>query len=412
MVIGLDLRVLTKGTRTGIEEYTINLFSRFFSLRKDIEFKLFYNAWQKAPLAEEWSRQPNVKFYEFNLPNRFVLDPAAKFCKFPKIDKLIGGADIFFAPHFLLAPISKKCRKIITFHDLSFEYFPEFFPWQKRFWHWSLAPKKRVQEADKIIAVSRSTKNDLIDLYSVPTEKIKVIYSGVGEEYKKFSIFPGLAKLVPLSGTNGAGNFSRPRQACPAKRDERGGQFLNIKKYELPEKFILYFGTLEPRKNLTGLIKAYEIFRERTKLNEKYFLVIAGRPGWLFDEILAAAKKSPFSSEIVLTGFVEPKDKVYLYNLASLFIYPSFFEGFGFPPLEAMACGVPTITSFTSSFPEIVGEAALMVDPYNYEEIAWVMEEILTDERLRNNLVLKGFNHAKKFSWDKCARETLDFLIC
>jgi glycosyltransferase involved in cell wall biosynthesis len=380
MNIGVDIRVLAKGTRTGIEEYTINLLSRLLSLDHKNNYKLFYNAFRKAPLKYFWLRRPNVKVHEFNYPNRFVLDPMAKFFGLPKVNRLLGGADVFFCPHFLLNRVSGKCKKVITFHDLSFEYFPEFFPWRKRSWHKFLAPKKRAYDAQKIIAVSHSTKNDLVDLYNVPGERIKVIYSGVGEEFRK------------LSG----GKWKAP----------------TVKKYKLPKKFILYFGTIEPRKNLAGLIKAYEIFRKKlTDRSQRPALVIAGQKGWLYRDILALAKHSQFSRDIIFTDFVESEDKVYLYNLASAFVYPSFFEGFGFPPLEAMSCGVPVICSNTSSFPEVAGEGALMIDPYNFEEMAWAINEIWTDENLSEFLVAKGFEQAKKFSWNKCAKETLEVLI-
>jgi glycosyltransferase involved in cell wall biosynthesis len=182
------------------------------------------------------------------------------------------------------------------------------------------------------------------------------------------------------------------------------------KKYNLPENFILYFGTLEPRKNLVGLIQSYEIFRRQTGSDKKYSLVLAGNSGWLCDDIFVQARKSDFAQDIIFAGFVDPADKIYLYNLASLFVYPSFFEGFGFPPLEAMACGVPVICSHTSSFPEVVSQAALTVDPYNFDEIAWAMKEVLTDKELGQDLVKDGLIRAKNFSWDKCARETLDYL--
>ncbi len=374
MTIGIDIRFLARGTRTGIEEYTLNLLPRLLSLDKNIKFKLFYNAFEKIKLDFDWLSLANVELKEFNFPNRFVFDPLAKLFKVPKIDKLLGGVDVFFAPHFLLSPVSKNCRKVLTFHDLSFEYFPEFFPWRKRFWHEFLNPQARARQADKIICVSNSTKNDLIDIYGVPENKVKIIYSGVGNEFKKLVI---------------------------------GHWTLVIKnKYNLPDKFILYFGTIEPRKNLIGLIRAYEILREEYKINE-YKLVIAGNRGWLHKEIFEAAKKSLYKQDIKFSGFVEPQDKVYLYNLASLFVYPSFFEGFGFPPLEAMSCGVPVICSNTSSFPEVAGGAALMVDPYNRSEIAWAMKEILSDEKLKESLIQKGLVHVQKFSWDNCAEETL-----
>lgn len=378
MTIGIDIRFLARGTRSGIEEYTINLLSRLLSLDKNIKFKLFYNAFNQIELDYNWLNLPNVELKRFRFPNRFVFDPMAKFLRLPKIDKLLGGGDVFFAPHFLLAPISKNCKKIITFHDLSFEYFPDFFSWRKRFWHTSLAPRARALEADKIIVVSQSTKDDLIDFYGVSEKKIKVIYSGVGEEFKQIS-----------------------KQDCRA----------TAQKYDLPCNFILYFGTIEPRKNLVGLIEAYQILRAKLPANQNCpKLVLAGNKGWLCNEIFTAAKKSPYASDIKFIGFVEPADKPQLFNLASLFVYPSFFEGFGFPPLEAMACGVPTITSHTSSFPEVAGDAVLMVDPYNYDEIAWAMEEILRDDNLRNDLIGKGFASVKNFSWDKCAQETLSLI--
>lgn len=378
MTIGIDLRVLARGTRSGIEEYTINLLSRLLSLDKSIKFKLFYNAFNQVALDYDWLKLPNVELKKFRFPNRFIFDPAAKFLRLPKIDKLLGGCDIFFAPHFLLSPVSRECKKVVTFHDLSFEYFPEFFSWRKRFWHASLAPRARAQEADKIIAVSESTKDDLSDLYGVAEDKIQVIHSGVGEEFK------------PLE-----------RVACQAVAE----------KYNLPASFILYFGTLEPRKNIVGLIKAYEIFRANpAAAGLAPTLVLAGSRGWLYDEIFRLAEKSPYACDIKFIGFVAPQDKPALFSLASLFVYPSFFEGFGFPPLEAMACGVPTITSHTSSFPEVVGSAALMIDPYNFGEIAWAMQEIWQDDNLRQSLIDDGLARVKNFSWDKCARKTLSLI--
>jgi len=375
MTIGIDIRVLTRGTRTGVEEYTINLLSHLLPLDQNTHYKLFYNSFKKTDIKYPWFFLNNVKLKDFRVPNRlFFL--GARYLKWPKIDKLLGDVDVYFNPHFFTAPVSSKCKKVIVFHDLSFEHHPEFFSRRKRLWQKALMNTKRdAQNANKIIASSISTKNDLINLYKIDSNKIKVIYLGVG---KQFKVQDNNLKLEIIR-----------------------------KKYKLPKNFILYFGTIEPRKNLVGLIKSFELLREKIDCN----LVIAGSRGWLYNDILKTAKNSKYSKNIIFTGFVEEADKACLYNLADLFVYPSFFEGFGFPPLEAMACGVPTIVSYTSSLPEVVGDSALMIDPYNVDELAWAMEIALKDLDLRKRLSQKGIRQAKKFSWQKCAQEVLKTLI-
>jgi glycosyltransferase involved in cell wall biosynthesis len=379
MTVGIDIRVLTRGTRTGVEEYTINLLSRLLRLDQNIDFKLFFNAYHKIKFNYDWTYLHNVKLSEFRIPNRLLFS-CARYLNYPKIDSLLGGADIFFNPHFFNAPLSKRSRKVMTFHDLSFELHPELFSWRKRAWQGLLMnTKKEAHSADKIIAVSQSTKQDLVDLYKIDPDKIKVIHSGVGEEFIKMSDLECRMSNV-------------------------------IKKYHLPKKFILYFGTIEPRKNIAGLIRAFELLKEKNKDFKTVYLVIAGGKGWLFKNIFAAAARSKFAKHIIFTGFVSPEDKVYLYNLADLFVYPSFFEGFGFPPLEAMACGLPTITSNTSSLPEIAQDAALLVNPYDADELAWAIEQVLSDIALKKELARRSLAQAKLFSWNKCARETLNFL--
>jgi len=375
MTIGVDIRVLARGARTGVEEYTINLLSHLLPFKDKINYRLFYNAWQKASLDYAWLSLSNVKLNDFRIPNRafFFL---ARYFNQPKIDGLLGKTDIYFNPHFFVSPVSKKCKKVITFHDLSFEHHPEFFSWRKRLWQkFLMDTKKEAQKADKIITVSQSTKDDLINLYGIDSGKIKVVYSGVSEQFRPIN------DQLKLS--------------------------LIKRKYQLPEKFILYFGTIEPRKNLIGLIKAFEILRD----NHSVSLVISGAKGWLYKDIFRVANQSKYKNDIFFTGFIEEDDKPYLYNLAELFVYPSFFEGFGFPPLEAMACGLPVIVSSGSSLSEVVGQAGLMADVSSVDELNWTMDMVLSDSHLKDQLIEKGLDQAKKFSWAKCARETLDVLI-
>lgn len=372
MIIGIDVRMLARGTRSGIEEYTINLLSNMISLDNNIEYRLFYNGYKKTKLEYDFLKAPNVQLKEFKIPNR-PLDASFQFLNYPKIDRMLGDIDLFFSPHIFSSSVSKKCRTLTTFHDLSFENYPEFYSTGKNYWHFSMNPKKQARTADKIIAVSQSTKDDLINIYNIEPKKIKVIYSGINQE---------------------SGIMNHESEISKVRR-----------KYNLPEKYILYLGTLEPRKNIIGLIKAFEI------LNTKYQLVIAGSKGWLYKDIFKTVQNSPAKNDIIFTGYIDDKDKSTLYSLADLFVYPSFYEGFGFPPLEAMACGTPVITSNFSSLPEAVGNAAITINPYNIDELARAMEMILTDKKLKDILTERGLEQIKKFSWQNCARETLKFIL-
>ena len=384
MIIGIDIRMLARGARTGVEEYTLNLLSRLIPLDKNVRYKLFYNGWRKIELDYSnypWLKKSNVELVNYRIPNR-PLDFSARFFNYPKIDKLLKGVDIFFSPHIFFSALSKNCPSVITFHDLSFEIHPEFYSYSKNFWHFSMNPQKLAARASKIIAVSKSTKDDLVNFYHIRPDKIKVVYSGMNRNRK-------------------LGNW------------EIGKLNQVKKKYNLPEKYILYLGTLEPRKNIIGLIEAFENLKKNTQYpipNTQYKLVIAGAKGWLYKDIFKAVNKSSVKDEVIFTGFIEDQDKAILYQLADLFVYPSFYEGFGFPPLEAMTSGTPVITSNFSSLPEAVGDAALTVDPYNVDQLSIAMKNVLEDKDLRNRLVEKGFKQVEKFSWEKCAEETLEVL--
>jgi len=407
MKIGVDIRILAKGTRTGVENYTINLLSRLlmdksvYPVAAGIKYRLFYNGIRKFKGDYPWLRLSNVKIKILRFPNR-IFDLFLRFFRFPKIDKILGGVDLFLSPHFLLTPVSQKTKTIIVFYDLSFVRFPEFFSFPKLLWHKFVYPKYQAQRADLIVAISESTKKDLINLYGIDPEKIKVIYPGVDEKFRPVN------KKDP--------NLLRVRE-----------------KYNLPvggAGFILYFGTIEPRKNILGLIKAFEQIKEEKNLpllqiqwqgfegivkkeEEKNVdfselkLVIAGSKGWLYKDVFKKAKESRFSKDINFIGFIDEEDKPYLYNLADVFVYPSFFEGFGLPPLEAMACGVPTIVSNNSSLPEVVGDGAIKVDANNVDELSFAIRKVLENRDLKDYLIGRGLFRAKKFSWNKTAEEFL-----
>ncbi len=384
MKIGVDIRCLAEGRRTGVEEYTINLLKNVFELDKQNRYILFLNSWKKPAADLAWiGKYPNVEIKRTRWPNK-LLNFIFWYANRPKIDQLIGQVDVFFFPNIIFGNISQKIKSIATFHDLSFERLPETFSLIRRFWHIFINPQKIAKKADKIIAVSHSTKSDLNLLYGINLDKISVIWNGISKKFK------------PIDRNN-------PR-------------LLEIKqKYNLPFKFILFLGTIEPRKNIIGLIRSFDYLQSRAKKENrdellKYKLVIAGYAGWKNREIFSEIKKSDNKNNIIFAGCIPDEDKEYLLNLASIFVYPSFFEGFGIPVLEAMACGTPTITSNTSSLPEIAGRGAILVDPDKPEEIFEAMREILISREFQNHLSREGIAQAKKFNWQKSAREFLELI--
>lgn len=385
MRIGIDVSCLGEGRRTGVEEYTLNLLQNIFKLDRKNEYILFLNSWKSSQADFSWlADYPNVKLKKFHFPNK-LLNFLFWYFAWPKMDKMIGGADLFFMPNIMFGSVSEKTKLLVTIHDLSFERYPESFSLKRRLWHIFINPKKICSRADRIIAVSESTKNDLVDLYKVNPKKIKVIYSGVSEKFRVIS--------------RNYENLIRVKE-----------------KYKLPYKFILYLGTIEPRKNIAGIIRSYNQLRRTGAGNEKlkelidYKFVIAGSKGWLSGKIFSEIKKSEFRDNIKVINFVRDADKEFVYNLAALFVYPSFFEGFGFPVLEAMSCGVPVITSNVSSLPEIVGNGAIMIDPDKPDEITEAIREVLTNGELRSELIEKGLVRSKEFSWQKSAREFLKII--
>ncbi len=339
-------------------------------------YHFFYNARSKVELGFPWLSLPGRELRVFNYPNK-LLDLTSASLRWPKIDKLAGGVDVYFLPHFLRASVA-QAAKVTTFHDLSFEYHPEFFSARHRLWHKLMNPKARAKEADLIIAVSQSTKEDLTSLYAIDEKKIKVIYSGVES---------GLSDDQP------------DQEKLEAAR----------KKYRLPQRFILFFGTIEPRKNLRGLVESFNLLKREKKFADLH-LVMAGSFGWLFKDIVAQAKKSRWSSHIHFPGFIDYQDKGTLYRLADVFVYPSFFEGFGFPPLEAMACGIPVVCSNKTSLPEIVGDAGMLVDPYLPGEIAEATKLVLEEDDFKKILIERGKKRVLKFTWEKTAKEFLEVI--
>lgn len=386
MKIGVDARVLMDEYYSGVSEYAANLLNAIFALDSENDYKLFYNSSKNLDERfKPWNRA-NSRVIASHIPNKIFNYLGQKIFSYPKIDKELGGVDVFLSPHFNFTELSKDTKRIITVHDLSFLRYPEFFSVRKNIWHRALGVKKIIKKADLIIAVSENTKQDIIELVGIAPEKIKVIYSGNNVSKKD------LTEDEKNIFNNEAAEF--------------------LAKNNLTGRLVLYLGTIEPRKNISGLIAAYNELRDKDiKSGANKFsdlkLVLAGASGWKNKKIYTEWRKSPYKNDIVFLGYISQKEKEILYNSAAVFVYPSYYEGFGFPPLEAMTYGLPVICSNISSLPEVVSDAALIINPFEIKEITEAMEMILSDEVLRQSFVKKGYERAKIFTWEKTAQEYL-----
>ncbi len=378
MKIGVDIRVLMDRQYSGISEYTANLLAAILKLDKENEYRLFYNSYHDLKGRLDGWGGPNSKLVGLHFPNKIFNYCLQKIFGYPRIDEVLGGVDIFWSPHFNFTRLSAPesgLKKVITVHDLSFLRYPEFFSRRKNFWHKSLGVIKTLKEAEGIIAVSENTKNDIVELAGIDSGKIKVIYSG-----------NNIAKKIWPEET---------AEEC-------------LRKFKIDSPYILYVGNIEPRKNIGGLIKAYDKLRE-DKAFKDLILVLAGAPGWKNARIYRDWRSSPYQGRIRFLGYVSAEEKEILYSRAAVFVYPSFYEGFGFPPLEAMAYGVPIVCSNVSSLPEVVADAGIMINPDKPEEIAEAIGIVLKDKKLRESLVALGYARAEMFSWKKAAGEYLEF---
>jgi len=367
MRIGIDARSILK-QRTGVGNYTFNLIKHLSRLDGENRYVLFYSHHLnvKSVIPEMEKRNFENRFIRF--PNK-LLNFMWATVKWPKIDRFVGKVDVYHSPTFCLNALARG-RSLFTIHDLNFLAYPRFAIRSGR-WHYAFKIKSYAEEADAIIAVSRSTKAEILKYLKVPEEKIQVIYEGCSPAFR------------------------------PLPRDESKRKIRE--KYNIPGDFILYVGTLEPRKNLKGLIQAYH----RSRAREDFLLVLAGGKGWKYKHIFRLVSQLDLKDKVIFTGYVPDSDLPALYSSASLFVYPSFYEGFGLPPLEAMACGIPVIVSRTTSLPEVVGDAGVYVDPMEVEQISTAIDTVLADAQLRHTLQKRGLKRAKLFTWEKTARETL-----
>lgn len=284
----------------------------------------------------------------------------------------LKGVDVLHCPAFK-APLRCKMPLIVTFYDIHIlRNMSNYNLWFG--FYCKLMLKEIAMSADKIITISEFSKKDILDTFPVSPDKVVVTYCGVSERFKV------IADTSIKSAVR--------------------------KKYRLNKDFILYVGAIQPRKNLKALLLAFSELKKSKRID--YALVFAGGSGWRNKEIHELIQKLNIGDDVMMLGYVSDSDLPVIYNLAEFFVYPSFFEGFGMPVLEAMACGCPVITSDTSSLPEVVGNAGIKINPYSDIELRDAMERLSGDGRLRMEMRVKGLERAKIFSWARCARDTLN----
>ena len=345
MKIGIDIRSTLKKTKTGIGRYTIDLISALGEIDTTNQYALY----SKKKVLDFKRRLPKLPATNFS----HCID---YFNKGP--GNLLSDVRVFHTSSYDLEK-PKTSSLVVTIHDVIHKAYPEGHT-PRTVEEIDRKLKDILPKADSLVADCHNTKSDLIKFYGVSESKITVIYPGVKPFVK--------------------------------------GQYK-----DRTSDIILFVGTLEPRKNIDGVIKAFTLIKEKYRIPHKLYIV--GMKGWSFEKIFEAFERSKFKKDIIIKGYVSDEELSGLYNKAQVFVYPSFYEGFGLPIIEAFSAGVPVVTSKSSSCGEIAGDSALLVDPYDHEQIGEALYCIIQDKALRENMAKKGFKRAKEFTWKKTAKE-------
>jgi len=370
MKILIDIRSLFSKFHSGIPEYTKNLTKNLIYFDHKNEYLFFANNFSSQE-KKIISFIPQEKTINFHIPNK-IFNLTAKIFSYPKIDKKINF-DILLNPHFNLLPLLNYEKQIITIHDLSFIFFKEFFTFKKNLWHFFQNVKEQCKKSGLILTVSDFTKKTIISTFKINEEKIKKVYPGINNVYRRLD-----------------------------KNNEELKNFALQYKINFP--FILNVATIEPRKNHLGLIKAFELLKTKKSFKD-HKLILVGNYGWKYKEIKKMIKRN---KDIIIFNNFNYKNMLFLYNLAEVFVFPSFFEGFGFPPLEAQKCGLPVIASNRTSLPEILQESAILIDPYKILDLASAIEFTLNNNKIKNELILKGLKNSARFDCGKTTQNILN----
>lgn len=364
MLVGIDASRTTAARRTGTENYSLHLIRELLALAEDHYFRLYFSqapAHDLLPGGAEWRIMPFPRLWtHIRLSWEMLMRPP----------------DLLFVPSHVL-PLIHPRHSVVTVHDLGYHYYPEAHTlFQNAYLHWSTRYNART--ATRVLVDSEATRRDLIHYYQIPETKIAVVYPGRDET------------LAPISDP----------EALAAVRAH----------YGLTDAYLLYVGTLHPRKNLARLVQAFaQVLTSQSADSppNNLQLVLAGQKGWLYDEIFAQVRRLGLADRVVFTGYVPDDDLPALLSGALAFVFPSLYEGFGLPVLEAMACGTPVIGADASCTPEVVGDAGLLVPPHDVAALADSLEHLLVDTNLQADLGQRGQARAAAYTWEKTAAATV-----
>lgn len=362
MLIGIDASRATASQRTGTENYSLYLVRALLALGSSHRFRLYFN---QPP-------EPNLFLISNRVEQRIL--PFARMWSHLRLGWEVRRhpPDVLFVPSHVL-PVAYCGPSVATVHDLGYLHYPQAHPTLQR-WYLDWSTRLNARQAKVVVADSQATLADLERFYGTSSDKIQVAY-------------PAGSALERVTD-----------ETVLAECRER---------YRTGRRYVLYLGSLQPRKNLSGLVRAFGLAVRELELAADISLVLAGKQGWLPEDLAGIARAEGVAERVVLTGYVPESDLAALLCGALVYVLPSFYEGFGLPVLEAMSCGTPVICSNVSSLPEVAGDAALLVDPSDTASLAEAIACICADEQLRQGMVNRGLSRAAQFSWHACAEQVM-----
>lgn len=361
MRIGIDASTIS--TQGGPRTYVLNLIGSLLKVDKENEYVIFYNS------AEHLGRFPNAR--EVVVP---YSNPATRLFREHILMPIYYMKERLDLIHNTKSAVSffKPCKTVVTIHDIIPLTNPETETFMAKS-YWRIQIPIAAKRANKIITISDYARKEISGYFKLEEKNIAVVPNCYEDRFRPISDAEELEQIRS--------------------------------KYSLPSNYILYVGTIQPRKNLNLLIKSFFSLKKSGKISQK--LVIAGRKGWLYSSLFDLIKELGIEGEVIFTGFVPDEELPYIYNMADIFVYLSLFEGFGIPPLEAMACGIPVVCSNSTSLPEVVGDAGILVDPTDQKSVEEAILKVLKNPELRDEMREKGLFQAGKFSWERTAMDTL-----